>query len=235
MKEILTMLKLQEFQILVRLNDEKDSNAKAINTKSNLKLLERVLAKEKLAAKIVNSEFYNYGAEISLYIKDLLGNLLNLSTIKLDQISSNKEELYYINKDNTKELPAVIRFNLIESFELLLKIILENSLGKLDVWIAPIQCVIIAISEKFQNAAIKIQKQLINQGLRVSVNLDSDTMQNKIRKAENDNIPYMLILGEKEYATNSVSLRQRNGQELGLIRIEEFIERIRNEIEQKVF
>jgi threonyl-tRNA synthetase len=232
---LLKFLEINDFQILARIPDPKFKHDKNFNPKISLRLLEKALAKEKLAAKIISTEHFNLGAELGFYVKDLLGNLINMSSIKIDMVSAMKEELYYINNNNLKEIPAVIRFNFIESFENLLKIMIERDLGVFDVWLAPVQCVIIAISEKFHEAALKIQKQLLANNLRASLNLDPETMQNKIRRAENENIPYMLILGEKEVTTNSVSLRQRNGQELGLIRIEEFIDRVKREIEQKVF
>lgn len=229
--ELFKFLKIDNFQIQARLSDKKNSK----DGKASLQIIEKALAKEKLAARIISGEYYNDGVELGFFVKDLIGNLHKLVSIKLDLHSASKEELYYINKNNLKEVPTVIRFNLVESFETLLKIMLESNLGVFEVWLAPVQCIVIAISEKYHDAAIKVQAELIKQGLRVNVNLDPDTMQNKIRRAENENIPYMLILGEKEINTNSVSLRQRNGQELGLIRIEEFIERIKNEIEQKAF
>lgn len=234
-RQLLQFIGVNDFQILVKLSDPKLKSTKENNPKNMLKLLEKTLAKQKLAAKIVASDYYNNGAEIGFYVKDLLGNLLKISTIRIDNTSASKEELYYINNDNLKEIPVVIRFNFVESFEAMLKIMLEKNEGIFDVWLAPVQCVIIAISEKFHEQALNIQKQLLNVGLRASVNLEPETMQNKIRRAENENIPYMLILGEKEVNTNSVSLRQRTGQELGLIRIEEFIDRIKDEISQKAF
>ena len=168
-------------------------------------------------------------------VKDISGNPHIISTIKLDICSAEKEELYYVNKNNLKETPAVVRFNAIESFETLFKIILENNQGVFDVWLSPVQCIVIAISEKYHEKANEILTQLKKEGIRTEKNFEADTMQNKIRRAENENIPYMLIIGEKELNTNSVSLRQRNGQELGLIRIEEFIDRIHREIDQKGF
>jgi threonyl-tRNA synthetase len=233
--QLLNFIGVKDYQILVKLSDPKLKSNKDINPKQSLKLLEKTLAKQKLAAKIIASDYYNNGAEIGFYVKDLLGNMMKISSLRIDRVSAGKEELYYINNDNLKEIPVVIRFNFVESFESLLKIMLEKNEGIFDVWLAPIQCVIIAISEKYHEQALSIQKQLLNVGLRASVNLEPETMQNKIRRAENENIPYMLILGEKEVNTNSVSLRQRTGQELGLIRIEEFIDRIKDEISQKAF
>ncbi len=228
-------LKIDSFQIQAKQPNPKDKSNKNKEARGVLKIIEKALAKEKLSAKLIQSDFYNDGIEIQFLIKDISGNSHIISSIKLDITSSEKEELYYVNKNNLKETPAVIRFNAIESFETLFKIILESNQGVFDVWLSPIQCVVIAISEKFHEKANEVVDQLKKEGIRTAKNFDPDTMQNKIRRAENENIPYMLIIGEKELNTNSVSLRQRNGQELGLIRIEEFIDRIHKEIDQKGF
>lgn len=233
--DLFQYLKIDSFQIQAKQPNSKDKNNKNKEAKGVLKLIEKALAKKKLSAKLIQNDFYNDGIELQFLVKDISGNPHIISTIKLDICSAEKEELYYVNKNNLKETPAVVRFNAIESFETLFKIILENNQGVFDVWLSPVQCIVIAISEKYHEKANEILTQLKKEGIRTEKNFEADTMQNKIRRAENENIPYMLIIGEKELNTNSVSLRQRNGQELGLIRIEEFIDRIHREIDQKGF
>ncbi len=233
--DLFQYLKIDSFQIQAKQPNSKDKNNKNKEARGVLKIIEKALAKKKLSAKLIQTDFYNDGIELQFLVKDISGNPHIISTIKLDICSAEKEELYYVNKNNLKETPAVVRFNAIESFEILFKIILENNQGVFDVWLSPVQCIVIAISEKFHEKANEILTQLKKEGIRTEKNFEADTMQNKIRRAENENIPYMLIIGEKELNTNSVSLRQRNGQELGLIRIEEFIDRIHREIDQKGF
>lgn len=234
-KDLFQFLNIKTFQLIAKVPDSKIEGRTADEARLAIEFMQKALSNQRLVAKIATGQYYNEGAEIGFLMKNIFGNLVNISSIKLDLITPQKEKLNFINKSNHPETPAVIRFNLIESFDDLMKILIENTYGVFPVWMAPVQTIVIPISQKYNEPAKEVYNTLIKAGLRVQINSSDTTMQAKIRAAESENIPYMLILGEKELRTSSVSIRQRNGQELGLIRVEEFIERIQNEIAQKGF
>jgi threonyl-tRNA synthetase len=234
-QDLFKFLNIKSYQLIAKVPNPKDNSKTAAEANLAVEFMQKALSNQRLVAKIATGQYYNEGAEIGFLMKNIYGNLVNISNIKLDLITPQKEKLSFINKSNHPETPAVIRFNLIESFDNLMKILIEYSFGVFPVWMAPVQTIIIPISQKYNEPAQEVYKTLIKSGLRVQINTKDEPMQAKIRSAESENIPYMLILGEKELKTSSVSIRQRNGQELGLIRVEEFTERIRNEIAQKGF
>lgn len=134
------------------------------------------------------------------------------------------------NSRNNQEKVIVIYNSLITSYERLIAHLTESLDGGFPMWMSPVQVDLLSLSEKYNQYVSELHKELTTEGIRCSINVSNSTIQTKIRKSQMQKTPYMLIIGEKEIKTNSISLRNRDGQELGLIRIDEFITKIKSEI-----
>lgn len=242
--EIETMIKLLDatysmigiagVQIHAKIPDAESKNPALEMAQEAVGYMQKALASLKRVAKIMSEEHCQEGGTLSFVTKDIHGHYIELASIKIDMISGLKEKLQYYKTDNTTTHPVIIEMNVLSSFDILFKLLLEQNLGAFPIWLAPTQVVIIAISEKFNHNAQEVYDLLLKENIRVDMNTKDEPMQSKIRAAEQDSIPYMVIVGEKEIRTSSVSVRQRNGQELGLIRIEEFVDRLRSELFPKI-
>ena len=183
----------------------------------------------KLLAKISTGSYSKYGVEISFKIKDIFNKFHTISKITVDLFTGVAEKINYINKNNKPQTTAILHHELIYSIEEFVYLLIEKWEGSFPLWMAPIQIKIIPISDKYMDSAQKIFEILKKENFRIELDKTNNTMQAKIRNAESEKIPYFLIIGDKEIKTNSVSIRQRDGKELGLVRIEEFIAKIKAE------
>ncbi|HLD03362.1 MAG TPA: threonine--tRNA ligase [Candidatus Dojkabacteria bacterium] len=229
-------LGLDKYKIHFCLPNKQKSNLYIENQpkwKLAINKIEKTLAKTNLPVKVVEGRAEFYGPVLRFYIKDIFERDWELSSIKLDLIQSRTYGLRYINAEGKEKKPAIIHFDLIDSLERLIALIIENSGGDFPVWLAPVQVVIIPISEKYNEAATKVQNTLKESNIRSFLDNRDESMQAKIREAQLNRTPYMLIIGEKELRTNSVSVRPRTGQDLGLLRLEEFLTKITDEIAKK--
>ncbi len=234
LEKIYGNLNVSGIQIQARIPDPKDDTHTAEQARTAVTFLQKALANMKKIAKVSTENICKEGAELSFIIKDIHGINFEIASLKVDTISGVKDKLIYTNKSNQNRFPVILQLSVISSFENLFKILLEQNLGAFPIWLAPIQVIVIAISEKYNHSAQEVFNLLKKEGIRAEINIKDSPMQAKIRSAEQNAIPYMLIVGEKEIRTNSVSIRQRNGQELGLIRIEEFIDRLDADLFPKI-
>jgi threonyl-tRNA synthetase len=196
-------------------------------------LVEETLADLKLVAHTKEGEAPYYGPEISIVVRDSFKRDWNLATITPDLVSSKILGLKFARNDGESEAPVIIHKNFITSLEGLMALMIENFSGAFPIWLSPVQVMVVPISEKFNRFAEQTVLALKQSGLRTAVDTRDENMQAKIREAQMLRIPYMLILGEKEVSTNSVSVRPRSGQDLGLMRVEEFVNLINKEISRK--
>ena len=143
-------------------------------------------------------------------------------------------DLTYIGKDGEKYRPVMIHRVIFGSIERFIAILTEHFAGAFPVWIAPVQVVIIPVSEKHYEYAKEVEQKLNDLDIRVESDLRSEKVGYKIREAQLKKVPYMLIVGDKEVEDSSVSLRDRKDGDIGTMKLEAFIERIMNEIENKV-
>ncbi len=158
-----------------------------------------------------------YGPKIDIKVKDSMGRLWQLGTIQVDFFMPQNFDISYISSEGKKERPIMIHRAIYGSFERFLGILLEHYKGKLPFWIAPIQIKVLTISDDQLPYAQEITQKLKDQGLRVELMESSDPLQAKIKTAQLERIPWMLVLGNKEVQNNTITLRQRDGkQEFGL-------------------
>ncbi len=175
-----------------------------------------------------------YGPKLDFIFKDVIGREWQLSTIQLDMNLPKRFELEYIDSDNTKKQPVLIHRAILGSTERFMGILIEHYAGAFPVWLSPVQARILAISEKHQNYAEQIAKELKLKNIRTEISEANETLGKRIRETEIQKIPYTIVVGDKEIENKSLSIRQRAKGDIGVFTLEKFIDRLREEIEQKL-
>lgn len=170
-----------------------------------------------------------YGPKIDFHLQDCIGRTWQCGTIQLDMQLPQRFELEYVGKDGEKHRPVMIHRVAFGSIERFIGILIEHFAGKFPLWIAPVQVKILPISDKFIDYANSIKEELFNKGYRVELDDRAEKIGYKIREAQLQKIPYMLVIGEKEEQSNNVSVRSRDKGELGSMKLEELIEQMKEE------
>jgi threonyl-tRNA synthetase len=140
--------------------------------------------------------------------------------------------LSYIGEDNQEHVPVVMHRAVTGTTERFMATIIEHFAGAFPAWLAPVQAVLIPIADRHVDYANKVAAELRSAGLRVEVNAGSDRMSAKIRDAQGQKVPYMLVMGDKEAEAGAVALRLRSGEDLGAISVEQFLARTKDDIEK---
>ncbi|HFG9238393.1 TPA: threonine--tRNA ligase [Clostridioides difficile] len=174
-----------------------------------------------------------YGPKIDFHLKDCLGRTWQCGTIQLDMQLPRQFDNTYIGQDSEKHRPVMIHRVAFGSIERFIGILIEHYAGKFPVWLSPTQVKILPISDKFMDYANEVKKELFDKGIRVELDDRAEKIGFKIREAQLEKVPYMLIVGEKEVADNNVSVRSRDKGEIGSIKLDEFIASISKEIESR--
>lgn len=175
-----------------------------------------------------------YGPKIDFHLEDCIGRTWQCGTIQLDMQMPQRFDLNYIGNDGEKHRPVMIHRVAFGSIERFIGILIEHYAGKFPVWIAPVQVKILPISDKFMDYAKSVEKTLFEKGIRVEIDDRAEKIGYKIREAQLEKVPYMLILGEKEMSENNISVRSRKDGDLGSVSLESFIEKINLEIANRV-
>lgn len=197
--------------------------------------LQQVLDQLGLPYRINEGDGAFYGPKIDFHILDSLKRSWQCGTIQLDFQFPEKFDLSYIGEDNQKHRPVVIHRAVFGSIERFIGILTEHYGGAFPMWLAPVQVMIIPVSDHYIDYSLKVKKRLENAGIRVNVDVRNEKLGYKIREAGLLKTPYTLVLGEKEMNSDHVSVRKRGEGELGEIAMDQVIERLRNEIESKEF
>ncbi len=181
-------------------------------------------AKEKgLHTIVVLGEAAFYGPKLDFMVNDVLGRQWQLGTIQVDYQLPQRFNLEYIDKNNTRSRPVMIHRAPFGSMERFLAILLENCNGELPLWLMPVQVIILPISQKYEDYVQNINTKLQSKDIRVEVDNRAETIGKKIRDAELQKIPYMLIVGEKEFDNQTVSVRKKGKGMIGDKTLAEFI------------
>lgn len=183
------------------------------------------------SAEIGEAAFY--GPKIDFVVRDCLGREWQLGTVQLDYNLPERFELEYIGKDNQRHRPIMIHRAPFGSFERFCGILIEHFAGAFPLWLAPEQARVLPVSDRFQDYAKQVEGQLRQHGLRVSSDLRPEKIGAKIRDAQLEKIPYMLIVGEREQQSGGVALRDRIEGDLGLMPLSAVIERLTREVKEK--
>ena len=182
---------------------------------------------------VTQGEAAFYGPKIDFMVKDSLGRQWQLATPQLDFVQPRRFGLTYIDKDGKEQTPVMIHFALMGSLERFLSVYIEHTGGAFSLWLAPVQVVLIPIADRHIESAKKIYQELITHNVRAILDDRSESMQAKIRDATLQKVPYMGIIGDKEITTGKISVRERNGKDLGHIDRHTFMHMLKDEIDQK--
>ena len=227
-------LGFEDFTAQVSLRDP-EKPEKYIGSNKNWDLAENAIinaAKEKNLNYVVEyGEAAFYGPKLDFMVKDALGRKWQLGTIQVDYNLPERFELTYKGSDNELHRPVMIHRAPFGSLERFVAILLEHTGGNFPLWLMPEQVIILSVSEKYEKYAEKVSNQLKNSEIRALIDNRNETIGKKIRDAQLNKFPYMLIVGEKEAAENTVAVRNRVEGDTGTITIETFIEKIQAEIE----
>ncbi len=175
-----------------------------------------------------------YGPKIDLKIKDALQREWQLSTIQFDFNEPEKFDLTYVGEDGEQHRPYMVHRALLGSLERFFGVLIEHYAGAFPVWLMPVQAMIIPIADRHLPYAEELRKAIRAEGIRVKVDTRSERMNAKIRDAQNQKIPYMLVIGDQEMENKQVSLRLRSGENPGAQDLAIFLERAKMEIESKI-
>lgn len=197
------------------------------------KALESALKKNGKEYKINEGDGAFYGPKIDFHLEDSLGRTWQCGTIQLDFQMPERFDLTYVGEDGQKHRPIMIHRVIFGSIERFIGILTEHYAGAFPLWLAPQQVVILPISEVFQANAEKIKENLQAANIRASVDKRNEKIGYKIRQAQLKKIPYMLVVGEKEVSSNTVSVRSRKNGDLGSMSLAKFMSTLKEEIENK--
>lgn len=174
-----------------------------------------------------------YGPKIDFHLEDAIGRTWQCGTIQLDFQMPEKFDMYYIDKDNEKKRPVMLHRTIYGSMERFMGILIEHYAGKFPLWLAPVQAIILPISDKFNDYAYEVKKAMEEKGIRVEIDTRAEKIGYKIREAQLQQIPYMFVVGEKEVEEGTVSVRKRDQGDLGQKASRAIIEQLIEEIENK--
>lgn len=217
--------------------DEKDRD-KYVGTKEqwdhSQQLMEKILHHLNIDYKVGIGEAAFYGPKLDIQIKNVFGKEDTLITIQIDQMLAQNFGMVYTDQNNEKKTPYIIHRTSIGCYERTLALLIEKYAGAFPLWLAPEQVRILPISDKFIDYAEKVKSELERNGLRVTVDTRNEKIGYKIRQAKQEKLPLMLIVGEKEQESDTVSVRHRNKDDIGTMEIPQFLELCKRDIDSKV-
>jgi threonyl-tRNA synthetase len=193
------------------------------------KALAAALDRQNIPYQVQPAEAAFYGPKIDIEVTDAIGRKWQCATIQLDYQLPERFDLSYIGEDGQKHRPVVIHRAVYGSFERFIALLIEHYAGAFPLWLAPVQARILVVSEKQEAFARQAQAFLKERGIRVEADLSNDKLGAKIRRAQLEKVPYMLVIGDKEVAAQSVSPRGRDGKQLEAMSLEAFAARIGEE------
>jgi threonyl-tRNA synthetase len=171
-----------------------------------------------------------YGPKIDIQIRDMMGREETMSTVQVDRHLPNKFDLEYIGEDGAKHRPVMIHRGIIGTMERMMAYLIELYAGAFPAWLAPVQAVVIPIADRHADYAHDVLANLRAAGLRAEVDARSERMNSKIRDAQLQKIPYMLVVGDREAEAQAVAVRTRAGEDLKSMPVFQFIDRLQDEI-----
>jgi len=234
---IFKTLDFNEYIAQVSLRDP-ENREKYIGSDENWEKAERAIieaAEEKGLKTVVEyGEAAFYGPKLDFMVKDAIGRKWQLGTIQVDYNLPERFELEYTGSDDRKHRPVMIHRAPFGSMERFVAVLLEHTGGKLPLWLTPQQAVILPVSEKYNNYAKKVCDLLNNCDIRASIDDRNETIGKKIRENEMKRIPYLLVVGEKEEANGTVSVRRQGGESCGEMGAEAFTDLINDEVKKQL-
>lgn len=220
-----------EFEVYLSTRPEKSVGSEE-NWTIATNALEAALKSRGVAYEVDPGEGVFYGPKIDIKIKDVLGRSWQCSTVQVDFNNPERFKLAYTGEDGKAHQPIMIHRALMGSIERFFGILIEHYAGAFPTWLAPVQAVVLTITDTQQEFAAKIVSTLKSHGFRVEADIRNEKIGFKIREAEKNKIPYMLVVGDKEVQSGMVSVRGRSGANHGSMPIEAFLELLRTDANQ---
>ena len=234
---IFKTLDFNDFIVQISLRDT-DKPEKYIGSDENWEKAEtaiREVAESKNLETIVEyGEAAFYGPKLDFMVRDAIGRTWQLGTVQIDYNLPERFELEYIGSDNAKHRPVMIHRAPFGSMERFVAILIEHCAGKFPLWLTPEQARVLALSDKYNDYAEEVSNMLENHDIRALVDSRSEKVGRKIRDAELEKIPYMLIVGENEKSEGTVSVRKQGEGDVGTMTIEAFAERVLSEVAEMI-
>ena len=218
-----------EIMVKLALRPEKRVGSDEVWDKAELALREALKASG-LAWDELPGEGAFYGPKIEFHIKDAIGRSWQCGTIQVDFSMPQRLGAEYVGEDNSRHTPVMLHRAILGSLERFIGILIENSSGALPLWLAPLQAIVLNITEKQNSYADGVAKTLRSAGLRVDSDLRNEKITYKIREHSLNKLPYQIVVGDKEMAANLVAVRTRSGQDLGQMTIEALTDRLLKEV-----
>ena len=217
--------------VLIKLSTrpEKRVGSDEVWDKSEKALSDALDAKD-LQWDLLPGEGAFYGPKIEFSLKDCLGRVWQCGTIQVDFSMPERLDASYVDEDSQRSTPVMLHRAILGSFERFVGILIEHYAGRFPVWLAPVQMVVMGITDRNAQACQKICNQLSAQGYRVEVDLRSEKVGFKVREHTLQRVPFLLIIGDKEQESGEVSVRTRAGKDFGSMPLESFISMLKNEI-----
>ena len=230
-------LGFDNFTAQVSLRDP-ENLSKYIGSEENWTKAENAIinaAKEKQLTYVVETgEAAFYGPKLDFMVKDALGRSWQLGTIQVDYNLPERFDLWYKGADNKLHRPVMIHRAPFGSMERFVAILLEHTAGKFPLWLTPEQAIVLSLSEKYENYAQKVLRLLENSDIRTLIDNRTETIGKKIREAETQKVPYILIVGENEEKEGTISVRKHGGEDLGSMTVEAFAKLVQEEIAKSI-
>ena len=223
-------LELSDFSAQISIRDPKNMEKYIGDVKAwekSEKAIIKAVQDKNLDYKIEEGEAAFYGPKLDFMVKDALGRKWQLGTIQVDYNLPDRFDLTYIDKNNESKRPVMIHRAPFGSLERFIAILLENTAGNLPLWLTPNQFIILPISEKHEKYCENVLNLLENDEIRGLIDNRSETIGRKIRDAEVEKIPYMLVVGEQESEQKVISVRSHGGNDYGKMKVEDFVKIIK--------
>ena len=234
---IFKALNFENYEAQISLRDP-ENTTKYVGTDENWERAEQAIVEacqEKgLNARVETGEAAFYGPKLDFMVKDAIGRRWQLGTIQVDYNLPERFQLEYTGSDNQKYQPVMIHRAPFGSMERFVAVLIEHTGGKFPLWLTPDQVAILPISEKFNDYAEQVKKELEKYDVRCIIDDRNEKITRKIRDNEMKHIPYMLIVGEKEQAEGAVTVRKQGGINEGTLKIEDFGKKIEEEVNHMI-
>ena len=215
-----------------------DDRAKYIGTEEQWNeaqgLMERILNHLEIPYEIGIGEAAFYGPKLDIQIKNVYGKEDTLITIQIDQMLAEQFGMVYTDKDGKQKTPCIIHRTSIGCYERTLALLIEKYAGAFPLWLAPVQVKLLPIADRHLDYLYEVKKQLEDKGFRCEVDDRSEKIGYKIREAQLEKVPYMVVVGDKDIENNTISIRKRKEGDLGAMTVEQFLEKIVPDRDNKV-
>lgn len=197
-------------------------------------LMERILNHLEIPYEIGIGEAAFYGPKLDIQIKNVYGKEDTLITIQIDQMLAKQFGMVYTDKDGKQKTPCIIHRTSIGCYERTLALLIEKYAGAFPLWLAPVQVKLLPIADRHLDYLYEVKKQLEDKGFRCEVDDRSEKIGYKIREAQLEKVPYMVVVGDKDIENNTISIRKRKEGDLGAMTVEQFLEKIVPDRDNKV-